>query len=136
MNPQLIDFVQFALSQHDRAGTRRIIEWICSRYGAYCGIFWQQVQGADPVLLYTAAAWFKTEERWSRHDLPLASLTGRVMETGETAIATEENPLINHQTSFFRNHGIHTVCCVSTGQRGTLKRNRSAPYRWSSERKG
>ncbi len=120
MADSIVDLVQFALSQHDRSGTGRILERVCQRFGAYCAILWREVKESEPRVLYTMAEWFPGTARWSRHNLPFESLTGATIRTGKTTVTEARDQRINNDTGFFDKHGIHTVCCLATGSSGTL----------------
>ncbi len=133
MANSLVELVQFSLGQHSRSGTQKILEWVCVHFGAYCGIFWKEVKGSDPRVLYTAADWFSSSQPWSRHDLPYNSLTGDTIRTGRTVVASVDDHRINNDTNFCFRHGIKTVCCLATGQHGTLNLYWQVPRELSDE---
>ena len=113
---RIVEFVNLALSQHERRGIGEMLGWIAQATHSSGATLWEcdpDIPTSDPgARLFTAGHWFRSGKHFAAHDLSLQrSLAGEAIRTQRTETAQDvrndtraaDSPIAKQ---FFAHHGI------------------------------
>ena len=135
--------VSTALRQDRLASLEEMLRKIAELIGGDICILWQAAPGAELEQtppsghLFVLAQWYRNEKTWTTHNLPLDSVTGNAVLTGETQHVQDAriDPRVNYKLPFFQITGTKTFFSIpiifGDGMPGAVNvyRVRHSPFR-------